>query len=101
MTAEQDVGCAGQYVLGGVESEQDFELRRQLPGAFSLVPFESCGHAPGDEVAGPLPPGRRGLADRRSRGTAELHVEKDLPTLVGIVGAQDIDGQKAVQPLAQ
>lgn len=37
MTAEQDVGCAGQYVLGGVESEQDFELRRQLPGAFSLV----------------------------------------------------------------
>ncbi|GAA4029391.1 hypothetical protein GCM10022232_89010 [Streptomyces plumbiresistens] len=54
-TTEQDVSCASQYVLGGVESEQAFELRGQLQGAFSLVPIEGCGQAPGDEVSG-VPP---------------------------------------------
>ncbi len=97
-TTEQDVGCASQYVLGGVEGEQAFELRRQLQGAFSLVPIEGCGHAPGDEVSGPLSSGGRGLADRRSRGTAELEIKKDLPVLVGVGGGQGIDGQKVVQP---
>ncbi|WP_171113589.1 MULTISPECIES: hypothetical protein [Streptomyces] len=80
-----------------MQSEDAFELRRQLSGVFPLLPFQGFGHTLAHEVSRPQSSGGCGLADHFSRGTAELEVEKDLPVLVGVVSGQDVDGQKLVQ----
>ncbi|QUW85606.1 hypothetical protein SMIR_41915 (plasmid) [Streptomyces mirabilis] len=79
MTAvEQDSGHTDQHVFRDVVDEETLELCGQLPSTVPLIPFKGRCDGPAEEVSGLLPPGCRGLANRRAQGAGEGKAEQNL-----------------------
>lgn len=101
LTAVPQADHAGQYFVGRVVGEQALESVLQTPGAFLFLPGEGRGHPPAEQVLGPLSHDGRVPAQCPVGCVAEGDVEQDLTVLVGVVRAQNVDGQQRVQPVPQ
>jgi hypothetical protein len=101
LTAVHEAGDAGQYFVGRVVGEQALEPVLQAPGAFLFLPGEGRGHALAEQVLGPLSHDSCVPAQCPVGCVAEGDVEEDLTVPVGVVRAQDVDGQQRVQPTLQ
>lgn len=101
LTAVHEAGDAGQYFVGRVVGEQALEPVLQAPGAFLFLPGEGRGHALAEQVLGPLSHDSCVPAQCPVGCVAEGDVEEDLTVPVGVVRAQDVDGQQRVQPALQ